>query len=50
MFIGYGLEQFFTRISTGFTIPLHLVLWNGRNFNLSSEPTVTAYIPTLLAL
>lgn len=50
MFIEYRLEKLFKRISSDFTIPLRLVLWNGREFNFSSEPTVTVYVPTQSAL
>jgi len=50
MFIEYRLEKLFKRIPPGVTIPLRVVLWNGREFNLSSEPTVTVHIPTLSAL
>src|SRR5450756_2376757 len=50
MFIEYRLDQMFKRIPAGFTIPLRIVLWNGREFNLSTEPTVTVYVPTLSAL
>ena len=50
MFIEYRLDQMFKRIPAGFTIPLRVVLWNGREFNLSAEPTVTVYVPTLSAL
>lgn len=50
MFIEYRLEKLFKRIPDGMTIPLRVVLWNGREFNLSSEPTVTVHIPTLSAL
>jgi cyclopropane-fatty-acyl-phospholipid synthase len=50
MFIEYRLEKMFNRISSDFTIPLRLVLWNGREFNFSAKPTVTVYVPTLSAL
>lgn len=50
MFIEYRLEKLLKRIPADFIIPLRLVLWNGREFNLSSEPTVTIYVPTLSAL
>ncbi len=50
MLIEYPLEQLFKRIPNGFTIPLRLVLWNGRDFKLSPKPTVTVYVPTLSAL
>ena len=50
MFIEYRLEKLFKRIPSGVTIPLRVVLWNGREFNLSDEPTVTVHIPTLSAL
>lgn len=50
MFIEYRLEKLFKRLSSDFTIPLQLVLWNGREFRFSAEPTVTIYIPTLSAL
>jgi len=50
MFIEYRLEKLFKQISTSITIPLRLVLWNGREFKFSAEPVVTAYIPTLSAL
>ena len=50
MLIEYRLEKLFKRIPAGFNIPLRVVLWNGREFNLSAEPTVTVYVPTLSAL
>jgi len=50
MFIEYRLEKLFKRIASDFTIPLRVVLWNGHEFNLSSEPVVTAYVPTPSAL
>jgi len=40
----------FKRIRADFTIPLRVVLWNGHEFNLSSEPTVTIHVPTPSAL
>lgn len=50
MFIESRLERLFSRIPVGAAIPLRLVLWNGREFNLSSKPTVTVHIPTPSAL
>src|SRR5450756_2546988 len=50
MFIEYRLDQMFKRIPAGFTIPLRIVLWNGREFNLSSDPTVTIHVPKPSAL
>jgi cyclopropane-fatty-acyl-phospholipid synthase len=50
MFIEPHLEKLFRRITADFAIPLRVVLWNGHEFNLASEPTVTVYIPTLSAL
>jgi cyclopropane-fatty-acyl-phospholipid synthase len=50
MFVEYLLKRWFLRIPAGFAIPLRVVLWNGREFNLSSAPTVTVRIPTLSAL
>ncbi len=50
MFLENRLEKLFKRIPPGVTIPLRVVLWNGREFNLSAEPTVTVHIPTLSAL
>ena len=50
MFIESRLEKMFRRIPPGVTIPLRIVLWNGREFNLSAQPTVTVHIPTLSAL
>ncbi len=50
MFLESRLEKLFKRIPPGVTIPLRIVLWNGREFNLSAEPTVTVHIPTLSAL
>lgn len=50
MFIEYRLEKLFKRIPADFIIPLRVVLWNGREFNLSSNPTVTVYVPTPAAL
>lgn len=50
MFIEYRLEKLFKRIPAGFSIPLRIVLWNGREFNLSSEPTVTIHVPKPSAL
>jgi cyclopropane-fatty-acyl-phospholipid synthase len=50
MSIEYRLEKLFRQIPADFIIPLGIVLWNGREFNLSSEPTVTVHVPTLSAL
>ena len=50
MFIEYRLEKLIKRITAGLSIPLRLVLWNGHEFNLASEPTVTIHIPTRSAL
>jgi cyclopropane-fatty-acyl-phospholipid synthase len=50
MFIEYPIEKLFKRIPDGITVPLRIVLWNGREFNLSSEPTVTVHIPRPSAL
>ena len=50
MFIEYRLEKLFKRIPADFIIPLRLVLWNGREFNLSAAPSVTVYVPTPSAL
>ncbi len=50
MFIEYRLERLFNQISAEIAIPLRIVLWNGREFNFSSEPTVTIHIPTRSAL
>ncbi|MGA8862906.1 MAG: cyclopropane-fatty-acyl-phospholipid synthase family protein [Gallionella sp.] len=50
MFIESRFEKLFKRIPPGVNLPLRVVLWNGREFNLSAEPTVTVHIPTLSAL
>ena len=50
MFIEYRLEKLFNRVPANFAIPLRIVLWNGRIFNFSSEPTVTIHVPTPSAL
>ncbi len=50
MFIEYRLERLFKRIPEDFSIPLRVVLWNGREFKFSSEPTVTVYVPSPAAL
>jgi cyclopropane-fatty-acyl-phospholipid synthase len=50
MFIESRLEKMIRRITADFAVPLRVVLWNGHEFNLASEPTVTVYIPTLSAL
>ncbi|MDP2707196.1 MAG: hypothetical protein Q8O70_06795, partial [Burkholderiales bacterium] len=50
MFIENRLEKLFKRIRADFTIPLRVVLWNGHEFNLSSEPTVTIHVPKPSAL
>jgi hypothetical protein len=50
MFIEYRLERLFKRIPAGFSIPLRVVLWNGREFKFSSAPTVTVYVPSPAAL
>jgi cyclopropane-fatty-acyl-phospholipid synthase len=50
MFIEYRLEKLIRRITADFAIPLRVVLWNGHEFSLAAEPTVTVYIPTLSAL
>lgn len=50
MFIEYRLERLFKRIPADFSIPLRVVLWNGREFRFSAEPTVTVYVPSPGAL
>ena len=50
MFIERRLEAIFNRIPVGVVIPLRVVLWNGRQFNLSPEPTVTIHVPSPSAL
>lgn len=50
MSIEYRLEKLVRRVTADFIIPLRVVLWNGHEFNLAAEPTVTVYIPTLSAL
>jgi cyclopropane-fatty-acyl-phospholipid synthase len=50
MFIERRLEAIFNRIPVGVTIPLRVVLWNGRQFNLAPEPTVTVHVPSPSAL
>jgi cyclopropane-fatty-acyl-phospholipid synthase len=50
MFIEYRLDKLFKRISDGISIPLRVTLWNGREFNLAAEPTVTVYVPSASAL
>ena len=36
MFIEHRLEKLIKRITAGLSIPLRLVLWNGREFSLAS--------------
>jgi len=50
MFIEHRLEKLFSQMPADFAIPLRIVLWNGREFNFSSEPTVTIHVPTPSAL
>ena len=50
MFIESHMEKLLSSIPVGMAIPLRVVLWNGREFNLSSEPTVTIHVPTPSAL
>jgi len=40
----------FERITADFAMPLRVVFWFGREFKLSSEPTIAVYVPTLSAL
>lgn len=50
MFIEARLEKVLNQIPANITIPLRVVLWNGRVFNLSSAPTVTIHVPKSSAL
>jgi cyclopropane-fatty-acyl-phospholipid synthase len=50
VFIENRFEEMFKKIPAGFAIPLRIVLWNGREFNLSANPTVTIHIPSRSAL
>ncbi len=50
MFIESHMEKLLSSIPVGMAIPLRVVLWNGREFKLSSEPTVTIHVPTPSAL
>ena len=50
MFIEKRLAKLFNRIPAGVTVPLRVVLWNGSEFNLSPQPTVTVHVPTPSAL
>lgn len=42
MVIEYRLEELFERITANFAMPLRVVFWFGREFKLSSEPTIVA--------
>lgn len=44
------LEKVLNQIPANVTIPLRVVLWNGRVFNLSTAATVAIYVPNSLAL
>jgi hypothetical protein len=50
MFIERRLEAIFNLIPVGVTIPLRVVQWNGRQFNLSTQPTVPVHVPSPSAL
>ena len=50
MFIESRLEKLFDGLRADVTIPLRVVLWNGREFNLSGHPTVTIHVPNPSAL
>lgn len=50
MFLEHRFEQAISRIGRRESIPLRLVLWNGRRIDLSSKPTVTVAIPRRSAL
>lgn len=50
MFVEHRFERMIGRIGANCAIPLRLELWNGRRFDLSSNPTVTIIIPELSAL
>ena len=50
MFIESRFEHVMSRICGSAAIPLRLVLWDGRRFDLSSSPTVTIAIPKPSAL
>ena len=50
MLLESRFEQVMSRICRDAAIPLRLVLWDGRRFDLSSNPTVTVAIPKPSAL
>jgi len=50
MFVEHRFERKIGRIGANCVISLRLELWNGRRFDLSSNPTATIIIPELSAL
>ena len=50
MFLESRFQRVIDQIRAAGPIPLRLVLWNGRHFDLSAAPTVTVAIPKLSAL
>jgi cyclopropane-fatty-acyl-phospholipid synthase len=50
MFLESRFQRVIDQIRAAGPIPLRLVLWNGRYFDLSAAPTVTVAIPKLSAL
>jgi cyclopropane-fatty-acyl-phospholipid synthase len=50
MFLESRFERALSRVCTNGAIPLRLELWDGRRFDLSSNPTVTLAVPKRSAL
>src|SRR3989442_11056271 len=50
MFLEHRLERLIAKLQRSATIPLRLELWNGRAFDLASEPKVKIGVPSPSAL
>src|SRR5207253_2302990 len=50
MFLEHRLERLIAKLKRSATIPLRLELWNGRAFDLASEPKVKIGVPSPSAL
>ncbi len=50
MFLEHRLERLIAKLRRSAAIPLRLELWNGRAFDLASEPKVKIGVPSPSAL
>src|SRR3979490_1466824 len=50
MFLEHRLERLIAKLKRSAAIPLRLELWNGRAFDLASEPKVKIGVPSPSAL